>query len=63
MTSTSMRYEAGHPKLVLWDHPEGWSGREEEGELRMGEHMYPCGQFMLMYGKNHHNIIKQLSSN
>ena len=23
----------------------------------MGGHMYTCGQFMLMYGKNHHNIV------
>ena len=23
-----------------------------------GEHMYTCGQFMLMYGKNHHNTVK-----
>ena len=19
-------YEAGHPKMVLWDNPEGWGG-------------------------------------
>ena len=23
MTSTSSMHEAGHPKLVLWDNPEG----------------------------------------
>ena len=23
-----------------------------------GEHMYTHGGFMLMYGKNHHNIVK-----
>ena len=22
-----------------------------------GGHIYTCGQFMLMYGKNHHNIV------
>ena len=63
MTSKSMMYEAGHQKLVLWDNPEDGVGREEVGEFRMGGHMHPCGQFMLMYGKNHHNIVKQLSSN
>ena len=24
MTSTSLMHEAGHPKPVLWDNPEGW---------------------------------------
>ena len=27
-------------------------GREEGGGFRMGVHMYTCGRFMLMYGKN-----------
>ena len=26
MTSASLMHEAGHPKLVLWDNPEGWGG-------------------------------------
>ena len=26
MTSASSMHEAGHPKLVLWDNPEGWGG-------------------------------------
>ena len=25
--------------------------------------MDTCGKFMLMYGRNQHNIVKQLSSN
>ena len=29
-----------------------------EGGLGWGGHMYTCDQFMLMYGKNHHNIVK-----
>ena len=29
----------------------------------MGGHMYAYGRFILMYGKTHHNIVKQLSSN
>ena len=28
-----------------------------------GGHMYTRGWFMSMYGKNHHNIVKQLASN
>ena len=29
MISASSKHEAGHPKLVLWDNPEGWGGEEE----------------------------------
>ena len=29
----------------------------------MGGHMYTCGWFMLMYGKNHHNIVISLQLN
>ena len=31
MTSASSMHEAGHPKPVLWDNPEGWGG---EGDGR-----------------------------
>ena len=27
------------------------TGREEGEGFRMGEHMYTCGRYMLMYGK------------
>ena len=49
-------HEAGYPKLVLWDNLERW-GEEGAGRVEWGEHMYTCGPFMLMYGKNHHNIV------
>ena len=26
MTSAVYMHEAGHPKPVPWDHPEGWGG-------------------------------------
>ena len=26
MTSENLMHEAEHPKLVLWDNPEGWGG-------------------------------------
>ena len=45
MTSGSLMYDTGNPKPVRW----------EEGFKR---DMYTYGQFMLIYGKNHHNIIK-----
>ena len=48
-------HEAGHPKPVLWNNPERL-GEERGGRgFRMGgTHV----EFILMYGKNHHNIIK-----
>ena len=35
-------------------------GREVEGGVQDGEHMYTHGCFMSMYGKNHHNIVISL---
>ena len=35
MTSGSSVHEAGHPKPVLWDNPEGWVG-EGEGVVQDG---------------------------
>ena len=29
MTSGNSMHEAGYPKLVLWDDPEGWDGQGE----------------------------------
>jgi len=41
MTSASSRHEAGHPKLVFWDNPEGWGGkRGAKGILDRGTHVY-----------------------
>ena len=37
--------------------------REEGGGSGLGGHMYTSGRFLLMYGKNHHNMVKQLFSN
>ena len=42
MTSASLMHEAGHPKLVLWDNPEGLGGEgggrevlQDGGDTRM----------------------------
>ena len=35
MTSENSMYEAGHPKLVLCDNPEGWDGVGGGGRSRM----------------------------
>ena len=56
-------HEAGNPKRVLWDNPEGWSGEGDGMGIQDGGHMCTHDWFMLMYGKNHHNIVKTLSSN
>jgi len=40
----------------------GWGGGWEGGSGGRG-HMNTYGGFMLLYGKNQHNIVKQLSSN
>ena len=33
-------HEAGHPKLVLWDHPEGQSGEGGGRAQDGGAHVY-----------------------
>ena len=35
----------------------------KDGVRREVEHMYSYGQFMMMYGRNCHNIVKELSYN
>ena len=47
-------------KLGLWDSLEGW---EVEAGSRGRGHVYTYGRFMLMYGRNQHDIVKQLSFN
>ena len=41
------------------DNPEGW---EVGGTFRRGGRMYTYGGFVLLYGRNQHNIVKQSSS-
>ena len=55
--------EVGHSKLVPWDNPEGWDGEGGGWGLWDGGHTYTHGWFMLIYGQNHHNIVKELASN
>ena len=61
--SGNLMYDAGNQKSVLCDNLEGgvgWGGvgREVGDSLGGREHKSAYGQFMLMYGKNHHNIVK-----
>ena len=58
MTSANLIHEAGYPKLLPWDNPEGYGGEGGgSGFQDGGGHMCTCGQFMLMCDNNHHNII------
>ena len=60
MTSASSMHEAGCSKQVLW---EKWGGEGDGRGFKMGRHMCTHGAFMLINGKNYHNIVKKLSSN
>ena len=60
IASPGLMHETGCSGLVHWDDPEGWDGEGGRRRVQDGEHMYTRGRFMSMYGKNHHNIVKQL---
>ena len=52
-------HEAGHSKPVLWDDSEG---RKVGREVQDGKtHVHPW--VIHVDVKNHHNIVKKLSSN
>ena len=57
MASGNLLYDTGGSNL-LCDNLEGWEEVSSGREL-----MYTYGWFMLKYGRNQHNIVKQLSSN
>ena len=44
--------------LVHWDDPEGWYGEGGGRRVQDGEHMYTCGRFISIVGKNQYNIVK-----
>ena len=58
IASPGLMHETGGSGLVHWDDPEGQDGEGGGRGVQDGEHMYTCGGFMSMYGKNHHNIVK-----
>ena len=37
--------------LVHWDDPEGWYGEGGGRRVQDEEHMYTCGEFILIFGK------------
>ena len=52
-------HEAGHPKPVLWDNPEGWGGEGGGRELRIGGTRVLVADSVDVC-QSHHNIIKKL---
>ena len=59
MTCASSKDEAGHPQLVLWDNPEGSGGEGGGRGVQDGEDTcILVADLLLMYGKNHQNIVK-----
>ena len=58
ITSPGSMHETGCSGLVHWDDSEGWDGEGGGRGFQDGEHMYTCGAFMSMYGKNYYNIVR-----
>ena len=58
IASPGLMQDTGSLGLMHWDDPEGWYGERGGRQVQDGEHMYTCGGFMLMYGKNQYNIVK-----
>ena len=48
--SFQSRFDARY--WMHWDDPEGWFGEGGGRRVQDGEHVYTCGGFMLIYGKN-----------
>ena len=61
MTSGDLLRDTGSSSQCSGTTLEGWDGAE--GSSRRRGPMYTCGRFMLIYGKTHQIIVKQLSSN
>ena len=62
IASGSLIFDAGNPKPVLCENLDARGRREEEGGIKRANSCWCMaithGQFMLMYGKNHHSIVK-----
>ena len=51
VASPGSMHDTGCLGLVHWDDPEGWYGEGGRRRVQDGEHMYTCGEFILMFGK------------
>ena len=48
---------------AICDNLEGWNGEGGGREIQEEGDMFTYDRFMLLYGRNQHNIVKQLSFN
>ena len=58
VASPGSMQDTGCLGLLLWDDPEGWYGDGGGRRVQDGEHMYTCGGFISIFGKNQYNIVK-----
>ena len=63
IASPGLMHETGCSGPVHWDDPEGWDKEGDGRGVQDGGHMYTHGWFILMYGKNHYNIVISLQLN
>ena len=52
VASPGSMHDTGRLGLVHWVDPEGWYRDRGGRRVQDGEHMYTCGGFILIYGKN-----------
>ena len=52
VTSPGSMNNTGCLGLVHWDDPVGWNGEGGGRRVQDGEHMYTCGEFILIFGKS-----------
>ena len=57
IASLGLMHETGCSGPVHWDDPEGWDEEGGGSGVQDGGHMYTHDWFMLIYGKNHQNIV------
>ena len=62
IASGNFLYDSGSSNLCSVTTQSGWDGVGGRGYTIGRGCIYTYGRFMSMYGRNQHNIIKQLSS-
>ena len=60
IASPGSMHETGCAGLVHWDDPEGWYGEGGVRGVQDREHVYTCGGFMLIFGRNQCNTCMQV---
>ena len=52
-----------HGVAKSWTRLSDWTENKNIYRQKVSSHRYTCGWFMLMFGRNQHNTVKQLSFN